>query len=177
MIRSLGKQTSDLYLQVKETVLGPDFPWHWHEKAYLDDEVTEDTCNFGFLSHVILERPGHSFLCPKINSEYFDMCHELFLQICNNNDIHPQVLYRINANFTFLDDPLSCNKYGPPHTDHNFPHKNMLVYLTSIKSGLTRIGDQHYMGLEDEAMMFEGIHQHMLPMSGRRVVLVYTFLL
>ena len=50
--------SSDLYKEVKELVLSPDFPWHWHDKAYNDDEVTEGRTNFGFFSHVVLERPG-----------------------------------------------------------------------------------------------------------------------
>ncbi|BCU99542.1 MAG: hypothetical protein CM15mV28_1100 [Thaumasvirus sp.] len=47
--------SSDLYKEVKELVLSPDFPWHWHDKAYNDDEVTEGRTNFGFFSHVVLE--------------------------------------------------------------------------------------------------------------------------
>ena len=176
MITQLVNPNTPLYNELKSQILGPDFPWHWHEKAYNDDEVTEGRCNFGFLSHVILERPGHTYLTPKINSEYFEAAHDLFVQICEVNNIKPQVLYRINANFTAQFDALTICEYGPDHTDHDFPHKNMLVYLTPTRSGLTKVGDDNYSGSEDGIIMFEGIHAHMCPMSSRRIVLVYTFL-
>ena len=37
-------------------------------------------------------------------------------------------------------------------------------------------GEEDYYGKEDDVYIFEGLHQHKLPTSNRRVVLVYTFL-
>ena len=176
MITKLINPKTSLYYEFKSIVLGSEFPWHWNEKAYNDYEVTEETCNFGFLSHVILERPGCTYLTSKINSEYFGIAHALFQEVCATNEIEPQVLYRINANFTARFDCSIIDKYGPDHTDHDFPHKNMLVYLTPTHSGLTKVGDQDYMGMEDDVIMFEGTHAQMCPTSSRRIVLVYTFL-
>ena len=165
--------SSDLYKEVKELVLSPDFPWHWHDKAYNDDEVTEGRTNFGFFSHVVLERPGYTYLTPKINSDHFPLFHDLFVEICRDNNIDPKVIYRINANLT-TESPH--NKCGPDHTDHDFPHKNMLIYLTGTHGGLTKVGNTNYSCMPNEAIVFEGVHAHMEPTSGRRVVLVYTFL-
>jgi hypothetical protein len=37
-------------------------------------------------------------------------------------------------------------------------------------------GQDDYYGKEDDVFIFEGLHQHKLPTTNRRVVLVYTFL-
>ena len=176
MITKLTNPKTSLYYEFKSIVLGSEFPWHWNEKSHNDYEVTEETSNFSFLSHVILERPGRTYWTSKINSDYFGIAHALFQEICETNEIEPQVLYRINANFTAQFDRSVIDKYGPDHIDHDFPHKNILVYLTPTHSGLTKVGDQEYMGMEDDIIIFEGTHANMCPTSSRRVVLVYTFL-
>lgn len=162
------------YNELKEIVLGQDFPWFWHEQAYDETEVTASTSNFSFFSHVILERPGYTTLYPKVNSQYIDLAHKVFVDIAEQQKIEPKVIYRINANLTI---PSETGKPGPIHTDHDFPHKNMIVYLTDCNGGATMVENQEpFYGTEDSVLIFEGKHQHSLPKSGRRVVLVYTFI-
>ena len=61
------------------------------------------------------------------------------------------------------------------HTDHDFPHKNMLIYLTDA-GGNTFVEDEKFAPEEDDVIIFEGLHWHQLPKHKRRVVLVMTYI-
>jgi len=86
-------------------------------------------------------------------------------------------VYRINANAVH---PVESNILTVPHNDHEFPHKNMLIYLTNT-GGDTIVFDEggkkhHFTPVEDDIVVFEGLHCMVPPKSGRRVVLVATYL-
>jgi hypothetical protein len=161
------------YENFKSLVLSGDFPWHW-QRAYNDWEVTEDTQNFDFFSHVLLQRPGHTKLHSVENSHYLPIAEKIFSQFCDVHKVNAKVLYRANVNMTLpSDDP----RPSPMHTDHDFPHRNLILYLTDCEGGATVVeGQEPFYGKENEFYIFEGRHQHYLPKTGRRVVLVYTFL-
>ena len=161
------------YDNFKSVVLGGDFPWFW-QRAYNEWEVTEDTQNFDFFSHVLLQRPGHTKLHSVENSQYLPAAEKIFSQFCDIYDLKPKVLYRANLNMTI---PTGDTRPSPMHTDHDFPHKNLILYLTDCQGGATVVeGKDPFYGEEDSFFLFEGRHQHYLPTSGRRVVLVYTFI-
>ena len=61
------------------------------------------------------------------------------------------------------------------HNDHNFPHKNMLVYLTDA-GGSTFVEGEEFAPEEDDVIIFQGEHWHELPKQKRRVVLVMTYI-
>jgi len=173
MITRLHNPKTDFYLEFKSLVLGDNFHWYWNNTSH-GNQHHHDGENYGFFSHLFLERPGYSFLYPKPNSQFVELAHKLFIEIACANNIDAKVIYRINANMTVPLD--SKNKYGPLHTDHEFPHKNMIVYLTDCNGGGTMVsGEKPYYGQEDDVIIFEGEHQAGCPKFGRRVVLVYTF--
>ena len=62
-----------------------------------------------------------------------------------------------------------------PHMDHEFPHKNMLIYLTDA-GGSTIVEGEEFAPEEDDVIIFEGMHWHKLPKKERRVVLVMTYI-
>ena len=62
-----------------------------------------------------------------------------------------------------------------PHTDHDFPHKNMLIYLTDA-GGSTFVEGEEFAPEEDDVIIFQGEHWHELPKQKRRVVLVMTYI-
>ena len=65
----------------------------------------------------------------------------------------PFVMYRANANMT-IPSETGKSLIGPPHTDHECPHKNLLIYLTDGNGGPTIAGDEKYFGQEDEVILF-----------------------
>ena len=72
---------------------------------------------------------------------------------------------------------------SPLHVDHNFPHKNMLVYLTDPQGGSTIVEDEdtnrkEYLAKEDNVLLFDGQSAHCArpPSKDVRIVLVFTFL-
>ena len=66
VMKQLKNPLTDEYYQLKNLVLGSDFPW-FHEKNQKD--------NFYFYSHVFLERPNEKSLFPAVRSEYVDLFH------------------------------------------------------------------------------------------------------
>ena len=61
------------------------------------------------------------------------------------------------------------------HVDHDFPHKNLLIYLTDA-GGKTIVGNESHDPKEDDIIMFPGL-MHCIETSHTkdRVVLVVTF--
>ena len=88
------------------------------------------------------------------------------------NNIDIDMIYRMCANCVH---PTEKNIPGPEHTDHHFPHKNLIVYLTNFKGGATCCGGKTYNGKEDDIITFEGTHNFYPPVDNRRVVLVATY--
>jgi hypothetical protein len=73
--------------------------------------------------------------------------------------------------------------FTPPHVDHDFPHKNFILYLTQPSSGgnLKIYKNKKwntYQVKEDEAIIFEGMHCHspVTTPGERRVAIVATFI-
>jgi len=167
----------DSYFQLKNLVLGQDFPWFFLKDAVLGQYSQGQTNvnNFTFFSHVFLNRPGEPKAYASPVSSLLPLAEEVFCDICEERKIPYGVLYRVNANMT-LPSVSKNTEPSPLHRDHDFPHKNMLVYLTDCNEGPTIVlGEEDYYGKEDDVYVFEGLHQHKLPTSDRRVVLVYTF--
>ena len=168
------------YIKLKNIVLGQDIPWFFIQNAITlggkYDNGQNDVNNFPFFSHVFLDRPGDSKAFANPVSSLLPLAEQVFIEICEERNIEWQVLYRVNANMTFPSVTGNTNP-TPLHRDHDFPHTNMIVYLTDCNGGPTLVyGQDDYYGKEDDVYIFEGLHQHKLPTSDRRVVLVYTFL-
>ena len=110
-------------------------------------------------------------------SSLLPLAEKVFLDICEEKK---------NFSSCFVSGKCKSNtpssskntQPSPLHRDHDFPHTNMIVYLTDCNGGPTMVygQDDYYYGKEDDVYIFEGLHQHKLPTSNRRVVLVYTFL-
>ena len=161
VMKQLKNPLTDEYYQLKNLVLGSDFPW-FHEKNQKD--------NFYFYSHVFLERPNEKSLFPAVRSEYVDLFHTVIQQIFEYNNLPIDIIYRMNAN------AVPAGKgHTAAHTDHDFPHDNLIIYLTDA-GGETVVEDiVSKTPLEDEIATFSGIHYHYMPDSKRRVVLIATY--
>jgi len=170
----LKNPKTDTYKKFKNLVLGGDFPWFRVEHTAYED-YQEGHEDFPFLSHKFLTRPLDSCLYSKVNSQYVEHMQEVFREIVLANDIDPQVIYRMNANAVH---PTENNLPSPVHVDHNFPHNNMIIYLTDTQGGSTMVEGKEYMAQEDDVLIFDGKpHCARPPRKDVRIVLVITFLL
>lgn len=195
------------YIKFKDLVLSKSFPWFRVEtiqgKVMVDDKICyvpptpyitesdlppdcailkldENFDNYSYLSHKFLQKPEDSCLYSKENSDYVGYIHQIFREIADFNELDPQVIYRMNANAVY---PTEKKLPSPLHVDHNFPHKNMLVYLTDPQGGSTIVEDEdtnrkEYLAKEDDVLFFDGQSAHCArpPSKDVRVVLVFTFL-
>jgi hypothetical protein len=143
-------------------------------KKYIKEGV--EIHNPPMYSHTFLLRSNSRCLYPKEQSEYMYDINEMYCDILNSNMDHIGksfgMMCRCNANAV---EP-SPKKHGitKPHLDHEFPHKNMLIYLTDA-GGSTFVEGEEFAPEEDDVIMFEGMHWHELPREERRVVLVMTY--
>jgi len=144
-------------------VLSDDFPW-FYEKNPKDD--------FSFYSHVLIERPHYDRRYPISTSQFTDLANDVFNDIVNHNNLQVDCLYRMNINAVhpwFYNPDTTA-----PHLDHDFPHKNFLLYFTDA-GGDTICEGQRHEPIEDDVIIFEGEHCHRFPLRDRRVVLVATY--
>ncbi len=166
------------YAGLKELILGPHFGWSHNAKATPYMENTRSYQDLSFYSHAFLHGPSPRHgLHSKANSEYLPNVETVIGQIFELNNVKMNVVYRINANAVH---PVEGNVLTVPHTDHEFPHKNMLIYLTNT-GGDTIVFDDagkkhHFTPVEDDIVTFQGLHCMVPPKQGRRVVIVVTYL-
>ena len=166
------------YTGLKELILGPHFGWSHNAKATPYMENSRSYQDLSFYSHAFLHGPSPRHgLYSKANSEYLPNVETVIGQIFELNNVKMNVVYRINANAVH---PVEGNVLTVPHTDHEFPHKNMLIYLTNT-GGDTIVFDDagkkhHFTPVEDDIVTFEGLHCMVPPKKGRRVVIVVTYL-
>jgi len=112
-------------LKFIELVESSNFPW-FYQKSTSD--------KYKAYSHTLMNRDVNSMPIPgMINSHHFDICKSIFDDFCaENNIVYSHVLRgAINASSHFSD------AHGDIHTDHNFPHKNFIVYLNEFDRGGT----------------------------------------
>ena len=169
----LKNPKTDTYKNFKNFMLGGDFPWFRMGSTAFEDHQ-EGHEDFSFLSHRFLTRPLNSCLYTKVNSSHVDEMERVFREIAYANDIDPQVIYRMNANAVY---PTENNLPSPLHVDHDFPHNNMIIYLTDPQGGSTIVEGKEYMANEDDVLIFDGkSHCARPPRKDVRIVLVITFL-
>jgi hypothetical protein len=180
MILSLINPKTDNYKLLKNIILSDEFGWYYHDVStlYGDEDYLESEkySNLSFYGHTFLDRPDgpakYGKKTSSIKSQYFDLVHEVFEEILKYNDFHSDYFYlRMNANCIHSNLGPQCSI---PHVDHRFPHKNIIVYLTS-SGGSTVVNNYEYIPKEDDAILF-GKNAHYLkrPLRDRRIILVAT---
>ena len=178
MITQLKNPLTTSYKSFKEYVLGDQFPWFWWEESTKGLNV-DGYDNFGFFSHSFLTRPGENgFLYSRQNCQFLNNAHHVFLEIIKENDIKVEAIHRMNANCII---PTKEQKYSSPHVDHEFPHKNCLIYMTNAGGNLCVFGEDgrrnEHSPKEDDIIMFDGNLKHCPkpPKQGRRISIVITY--
>ena len=159
---------------VDDVVLGNNFSWF-----FLSGSVNKYDNNW-FFFHTVLDRPeGYSVYENRVNSEHSDFFVDVFDTFCSKNEIEYDTIFRISANLVFPHEV----KESLVHVDHDFPHRQMIVYLNESPTSRTNIFDTDRKTLlhEIKAEKYKGVvfnsnpHSLTNPTEGRRVVIVYTF--
>ena len=91
-------------------------------------------------------------------------------EILDYNNIKYKFFLRSNANCVHADRDVQLSE---PHVDHEFPHINVIVYLTNT-GGKTYCEDEFHDPKEDDVILFTGKHWMERPNIGRRIILVNT---
>ena len=171
----LKNPKTDTYNKFKDLVLSNDFSWfRWSKTMEGESELQKGHDDYPFLSHKFLTRPLRSCLYSEPNSQYIEPMEQVFREIADFNGLDPQVIYRMNANAVH---PTEANLPSPNHVDHDFPHKNMIIYLTDPQGGSTIVEGKEYLAKEDDVLIFDSkSHCARPPRKDVRIVLVITFL-
>ena len=163
---------------IENGILNSNFPYYWNEnQCYNEDGSPDDT---GFLCHTVVKRPElRSKNEPFFNSSLGEHFVDILNSFCKKNKIKYKEILRIAVNFTFN---VGTNK-SLIHNDHDFFHKQLLVYLTDNKNAPTfllskdknklikKVNPKKYRGF-----MFEDCPHYMqMPEKGKRIVIVFTF--
>lgn len=173
MITVIRNPKTSSYLEHKKIILSDTFPWFWQNKSQHESNVKEGY-NFPFYSHIFLRRPDFNFSSiPIVNSEYAQPLATILFEILQFNNLEVNCFLRINANCVHPEKTILGTA---PHVDHNFDHKNIIVYLTNA-GGKTFVGDESHDPKEDDVIIFGGeTHYFQTPENQRRVVLVATYI-
>tara|TARA_B100000287_G_C20189947_1_gene605733 strand:- start:56 stop:592 length:537 start_codon:yes stop_codon:yes gene_type:complete len=177
MIRVLENHKTEAYLNIKNRAIN-DLAYFWDESSTHGDDPSPSGKyeNFGFYSHALIMRAESGSPFTRNNSGLVDVAAGVVEEILVSNNIKINYICRMTINCVH---PTKSNKYSIPHVDHDFPHKNLLIYFTD-SGGETVVesvlGNKKHYPKEDDVIMFDGVkHYHRPPKEGRRIVLVTTF--
>lgn len=180
MLIELKNPITETYLFLKNQVLSSHFPWFWFESS-TGGRIHEGHTDVPYYGHCVIERPSFSkesplYLYPKVTSDkYIDVTNEVVKEIALFNNLDINSVFRINFNCVHHVD----GNPTIPHTDHDFPHKNLLIYFNNSAGNTIVYGEKKNYSFEpkeDAVIMFEGLHCGGQPLKGqRRVVLVVTY--
>ena len=146
------------YLEFKELVLTDTFPWQYQDS---------DT-GMPFYCHSLLTRPEgkYSEACSPHSEFGMYVVHEILQQ----NNIKYQFFLRSALNCVHPDNDVQLSE---PHVDHDFPHINVILYLTNA-GGKTYCEDEFHDPKEDDVILLTGEHWMERPKVGRRIISVNT---
>ena len=197
VIKELRNPNTETYRQFKELVTSNYFFWTNYPSTcgdlynQVDGRVVDlGEDDYAFFSHSFLARPRtrtKNFF-PYVESEYASLASHVVGEICVANNLKLLCIYRMNGNLVVYQGE---GRRGPLHTDHednhkgvSFPHKIMLIYLTSFTDGATIVetkdGVEHYSEpAEDKIVTFDGSLRHTAyapsGLNEQRIVLNATY--
>lgn len=96
MIKILKNPLTENYINLKNKVLGVDFPWYYYATVTRSNYTNGE--NFPFYMHTTLIKPQEQeseTIPAKINSEYYDRCVTVLEEIFDFNQIKVKTLYRV----------------------------------------------------------------------------------
>ena len=181
MITELKNPITENYKNMKNLILGNNFPWYFCDKTVYGTD--EDDMSMFY--HCLLGRPVHEIdgekvpALPRSASNYFEEFYYILKDILDFNNINFEVIYRMNINLTLY----SKLEKSIAHVDGNFPHKVVIVYLNNFTKGRTVIlgeNEQKFYSSpkENKVIMFDGKWSHYQEcpdIDEKRIVMVANF--
>ena len=138
----LNKKDMD-YLN-KVVVSNDMFPWY-----VLPKPVNE---KYPCMSHVLLPRYDYKnnegF---KINSDLYGPMLDIINNICQKHKIKIKRILRAQFNLTWKFKGV----YSTPHFDHDFKHKNVIIYCNKFTKGSTYLFKETYRDKKPKTIMKE----------------------
>ena len=150
----------------------------------------EQGTNYPYLSHTVLKRPedrtADDMTYPskytkenQFNSIHADIFLEILFAFCDKYKIKINKVFRINVNLTFNIGTKKC----PSHVDHEFDHKQLIIYLNDCdKDAKTIMLDEnnkisHEITPEKyKGVLFDNFKHYLIYTKiGARIIAIYTF--
>ena len=155
---------------IDNTITNYDFPWFYQKiNIYAKPDP--------FLSHTVLKRIEYREGEEFSNSTETDFCINILNLFCNKHKIKYKEILRIAFNLTFNNG----SKKSGVHVDHEFDHKQLIVYLNDCdKKSYTVIKDNKK-EIKIKPEKFKGVcfdskpHYQVYPKDNVRFVLIITF--
>lgn len=161
---------------IKNVILNCEFPFFIQQYTTEKDDETS-----GVLVHTLAKRLENrsqdEWLCSEYGHIFLDMAETFF----KKNNISYKTLHRAAVNFTYNTGTERCST----HLDHDFPHKQLLVYLNEVKDKNSKTvildNDEKTVLKEVYPKEYKGVcfdakpHFHIFPKVGSRIVFVITF--
>lgn len=173
------------YLNFKKWATGSDCLWSYISTgtSNYDDpvDIEGEQKNLPFYTRTILKRPENEFRYPRLEHSTSEEAHgviEVLNEILDFNNIKMSSYLRISLNCVHPEKEIYNTL---PHIDHQYPHGNIIVYLTNA-GGKTFVKNEdtskyeEYDPVEDDIILFSGKHFMQNPIDNRRVILVATIL-
>lgn len=155
---------------IDNVILSNNFPYKYRTQCVPGDGNS-------FMVHNALERPKKG---ERIQSNYFEQLGQILISFCRKNNIELNEILRTAVNLTFNNG----SKQSPDHVDHDYPHKQLIVYFNDCKDKnsytvildknkkiLKKVKPKQYKGVCFEALP----HYAVFPKKGERIIGVYTF--
>ena len=152
------------------------FPYFLNNTEIVDTGKHNGFC---FFTHTVLHAPERKLDNP-VNSPLYSFATKLFNQLSKKCKFKYKKIFRISFNLTFNNG----NEKSETHIDHNFTHKQLILYLhvddlnsdTCIynknKTKITKVKPKPY-----KVVIWNNLyHYHIIPKKGYRLILVYTFI-
>jgi len=129
-----GKMSKNDLNQITKTIVNSnDFPWF-----YLKKPVSE---KYPCFSHVMVPRYNYETNEGyRVNSDCFYFFEKIFKNFCKKNKIKVNRMLRASLNLQTYFEPV----HGDPHVDHDFKHRNCIMYLNNVTGGSTYVFKEKY---------------------------------
>lgn len=179
MLQKLSNPKTQNYFAVKQLINDETFPWFYLPNSVKTKDNYPGHTNHPTYVHTFLERPWNNMtkLYPEIRSASMEYLGEVFAEIARENNFTINCLLRASVNCI---EPVDNPQLSIPHIDHDFSHKNLVVYLNDAGGETVVYNDdgtfEEHHPKEDDAIIFSGLHCYRPSSTKRRLVLVTTYI-
>ena len=149
------------------------FPFFYHKST--DSGIKDDP----YLAHIVIKRPEmRKKTEPYLNSpHYYKDVVDILNNFTRKNNITYKEILRASFNFSYANGKKTCGW----HTDHDFPHWQLVVYLNDCDKDSFTVLKENNKTINIKPAKYKGVcftrvkHRMIFPKQKERVILVITF--